>query len=245
MQITVRIARVFLASRQGVLCAHRFDRNCGEIGAICEARIERKLNLLPIGDVAVRLAALIKHGALEVAEMPDGVGWPIGALKPQSWLTRLRQTHPSRKDQVKDNCSARFRFTPDAEVLIELLVQPLRTRSCSNCQANRARRPHICRAPYLAPEAFLENTSDRRKLRSSSRDIQRIEFSVGMSRKQLFHDLSGRFDKRPTTLVVEIRRKCHLLPLRAYPLQIDADLACIRAERFLFLAALIQQHAVL
>ncbi len=96
------------------------------------------MNLLPVGDFPNGLPVFIQPGTLEITEMANVVGGPIGALEPQSGLVRLGQMHAAWKDQVEDNRAARFCFAPDPKVLIELLMEPLGSRSRPNREAHRA-----------------------------------------------------------------------------------------------------------
>src|ERR1700722_13875224 len=101
--------------------------------------------------------------------MPNIMHWPIGSLKPQCGLASFRQSHTSLKDQVEDDGSARFRLAPDAEVLIELLMQTLFIGCSANGKAHGRCRSHVGRTADLAPKALLQDTGNWRKFRSPSR----------------------------------------------------------------------------
>ena len=196
-------------------------------------------DLLPVGDFAEGLAAVIEGRALEIAEVADVVGWAVGALTGESGFAGLGQADAAGEDEVEDDGVAGVGFAPDAEVAIELIAEAIGLGGGADGEADGAGRTHVGGATDFAAEGFTEDAGHGWEFRAATGDVERVEVQAGMGSEQALDDFARGFDEGTAALVVGIDGNGNLGPAGTHALEIDGDFAGLRVERFFFLAALL------
>src|SRR5579884_566531 len=161
----------FLRGRQaGMAHAHPAQvRHAGQGG------IEGKQNLVPDGDIAGGLAAVVHLGGFQVAEIADVVNRLILPDHGRGRLARNREARAPREDGVEDHAMAGVGLPPHSEIPRENLPQRVaRAFIGLDGEADRRRGPGIFAALHLAPEVFPEHARHQRKFASSAGDVQRV-----------------------------------------------------------------------
>src|ERR1700752_5177244 len=79
-QIAVRVAEVFLARNNAIGCQGLYRQDI-EVPTAPQLRIEGKLNLLPVCDLADGLALFVQAGTLQIPEVADIVRRVVDTLE--------------------------------------------------------------------------------------------------------------------------------------------------------------------
>ena len=142
-EVAAGVTGIFLADGEAVSVRERPDGYSGKIAASPKRRVERELNLLPVGDFSDGLTVAIKAGALEIAEVADIVGRLVDALEVERRLIGRGELDPAREDEVEDDVAARIGFAPHAKILVEAVCQAIRSGSGTDREPNRAGGAHV------------------------------------------------------------------------------------------------------
>ena len=132
-------------------------RGCGVLHGravgILQNRIEGKLNLIPDGHVAARLALVIQMAALQIAEVAEVVDRFVAPPDFERPFAGARQSGALLEQRIKKNALPRIAFAPHAEIAREFLPQNVPgLRIGLNGKPERRGRSRV----YRALNAFAE-----------------------------------------------------------------------------------------
>src|SRR5271165_5034623 len=162
-QVAIRIASVLFFDHAAFSPSKTTDGLISKVRGIPQVGVEGYANFIPVADLTLRLIVRVQVRTFQIAKMADVVYRAIGANDPQWFLAPAGKLHAARKDDIKYHVAALIRFTPNAEILGELVPKSaLFMTAGTNGQANCRGRPHIRRAPHSAPEGFAQDARYRR-----------------------------------------------------------------------------------
>jgi hypothetical protein len=167
----IGVARVLLFHLAAALAesAH-LDR--GQVVRVAQCRVERKLDIVPQGEVAGGLAVGADSSRLRVAKVADIMHWPVAAHHSQWRRGVVRQLQAALEEEIEGDIAAVVGLAPDSEVPREAVAEHIAGIGVGgDGEAYRGGRAHIGGAPYGSPESLLEHTRDRREFGTAAGDV--------------------------------------------------------------------------